>query len=155
MISGNLGSGIVIVGSSANTVADNRIGTNAAGTAAIGNGGDGILIAGRSRGNEIGGTAFIDSVTGKANNPTGSKGTVPPVFVVPPLGNLISGNGGDGVLIDTGSLGNVLNGNFIGTTANGDGVSAMPATACGSTGRPATRWWAARSSITRSSITTS
>ena len=122
MISGKLGSGIVLFGSSANTVVANRIGTNAAGTAAIGNGGDGILIAAGSRGNEIGGTAFIDSVTGNVNNPTGNKGTVAPVFVVPPLGNLISGNGGDGVLIDTGSLGNVLTGNFIGTTANGDGA---------------------------------
>ena len=61
-------------------------------------------------------------MTGKANNPTGSKGTVTPVFVVPPLGNLISGNGGNGVMIDTGSRGNVLNGNFIGTTASGDGA---------------------------------
>jgi parallel beta-helix repeat protein len=122
VISGNRGSGIVLVGSSANTVVDNRIGTNAAGTSAIANRGDGIRIARGSRGNEIGGTAFIDKVTGTANNPTGSKGTVTPVFVVPPLGNLISGNGGNGVLIETGSLGNVLNGNFIGTTASGDGA---------------------------------
>ena len=122
VISGNRGSGIVLVGSSANTVVDNRIGTNAAGTSAIANAGDGIRIASGSRGNEIGGTAFTDKVTGKANNPTGSKGTVTPVFVVPPLGNLISGNGGNGVMIETGSLGNVLNGNFIGTTASGDGA---------------------------------
>ena len=61
-------------------------------------------------------------MTGQANNPTGSKGTVTPVFVVPPLGNLISGNGGNGVMIDAGSRGNVLNGNFIGTTASGDGA---------------------------------
>jgi parallel beta-helix repeat protein len=122
VISGNRGSGIALVGSSANTVVDNRIGTNPAGTSAIANRGDGIRIARGSRGNEIGGTAFIDRVTGKANNPTGSKGTVPPVFVVPPLGNLISGNGGNGVKIETGSRGNVLNGNFIGTTASGDGA---------------------------------
>ena len=122
VISGNRGSGIALVGSSANTVVANRIGTNAAGTSAIANGGDGILLTGRSRGNEIGGTAFIDSVTGEVNDPTGDKGTVTPVFVVPPLGNLISGNGGNGVLIDGGSLGNVLNGNFIGTTASGDGA---------------------------------
>ena len=43
-----------------------------------------------------------------------------PVFVVPPLGNLISGNAQHGVLIDAGSQNNVLNGNFVGTTANGD-----------------------------------
>ncbi len=122
VISGNRGSGIVLAGSSANTVVANRIGTNAAGTSAIANRGDGIWITQRSRGNEIGGTAFVDTVTGKTNNPTGSKGTVTPVFVVPPLGNLISGNGGNGVMIDTGSLDNMLNGNFIGTTASGDGA---------------------------------
>ena len=122
VISGNRGSGIVLVGSSANTLVDNRIGTNAAGTAAIANRGDGIRITRGSRGNEIGGTAFVDTVTGKANNPTGSKGTVTPVFVVPPLGNLISGNRGNGLTIETGSLDNVLNGNFIGTTASGDGA---------------------------------
>jgi parallel beta-helix repeat protein len=120
VISGNRRSGIVLAGSSWNTVVDNRIGTNAAGTWAIANRGDGIRITGRSRGNEIGGTAFVDTVTGQANNPTGSKGTVTPVFVVPPLGNLISGNGGSGVMINDGSTGNVLNGNFIGTTASGD-----------------------------------
>ena len=122
VISGNRGSGIVLVGSSANTVVDNRIGTNAAGTSGIANRGDGIRMTQGSRGNEIGGTAFVDTVTGKANNPTGSKGTVTPVFVVPPLGNLISGNDGSGLTIETRSLDNALNGNFIGTTASGDGA---------------------------------
>ncbi len=122
VISGNRGSGIGLVGSSANTVVANRIGTNAAGTSAIPNLSDGIWITQGSRGNEIGGTAFTDTATGDVNNPTGSKGTVTPVFVVPPLGNLISGNGGNGVWIGNGALGNVLNGNFIGTTASGDGA---------------------------------
>jgi parallel beta-helix repeat protein len=122
VISGNRLNGIELGGSSSNTVVDNRIGTNPAGTSAIPNGGDGIYITHGSRGNEIGGTAFVNTVTGQANNPTGSKGTVTPVFVVPPLGNLISGNGRNGVLIDTGSRGNELNGNFIGTTASGDGA---------------------------------
>ena len=122
VISGNRGSGIALVGSSANTVVANRIGTNAAGTSAIANLSDGIWITQGSRDNEIGGIAFTDSATGDVNNPTGSKGTVPPVFVVPPLGNLISGNGGNGVMIGKGSRGNALNGNFIGTTASGDGA---------------------------------
>ena len=122
VISGNRLNGIELDGSSSNTLVDNRIGTNAAGTSAIANGGDGIYITHGSRGNEIGGTAYVNTVTGQANNPTGSKGTVTPVFVVPPLGNLISGNSRNGVLIDTGSRGNVLNGNFIGTTASGDGA---------------------------------
>ncbi len=120
VISGNRLNGIELDGSSSNTVVANRIGTNAAGTSAIANRGDGIYITAGSRGNEIGGTAFVNTVTHQANNPTGSKGTVPPVFVVPPLGNLISGNDGNGVVIDDGSRGNVLNGNFIGTTASGD-----------------------------------
>jgi parallel beta-helix repeat protein len=122
VISDNGINGIELDGSSSNTVADNRIGTNPAGTSAIPNEGDGIYITHGSQGNEIGGTAYVDSATGKTNNPTGNKGTVTPVFVVPPLGNLISGNGRNGVLIDTDSHGNELNGNFIGTTASGDGA---------------------------------
>lgn len=118
VISGNAGNGITL--GSLNTVQDNRIGTNPAGTAGIPNRDNGIRIVGRSYANEIGGTAFVDSATGQANNPTGSKGTVTPVFVVPPLGNLISSNGLNGVLIDDGAGHNQLNGNFIGTTANGD-----------------------------------
>jgi hypothetical protein len=120
VISANSGSGIVLSGAGGDTVAANRIGTNAAGTTAMGNGGDGILITRRADGNEIGGTAYTDPKTGQANNPTGSKGTVTPVFVVPPLGNLISGNRGDGVQINGGSSGNVLNGNFIGTSESGN-----------------------------------
>jgi parallel beta-helix repeat protein len=122
VISGNAGSGILLAGSQRNTVVSNRIGTNAAGSAAIANGGAGIWITAGSGGNEIGGTEFIDSATGQANDPTGEKGTVTPVFVVPPLGNLISGNAGNGVLIDAGSKNNALNGNFIGTAADGDGA---------------------------------
>jgi hypothetical protein len=118
VISGNQGNGITL--GSLNTVQDNRIGTNPAGTAGIPNRDNGIRIVGRSYANEIGGTAFVNPATGQVNNPTGSKGTVTPVFVVPPLGNLISSNGFNGVLIDDGAGHNQLNGNFIGTTANGD-----------------------------------
>ncbi len=121
VISGNAGSGIVLAGSSGNTVAANRIGTDPSGQSSIANGGNGIwLTAGADR-NEIGGTAYVDQATGQTNNPTGSKGTVTPVFVVPPDGNLISGNAANGVLIDRMSSGNSLNGNFVGTTADGDG----------------------------------
>jgi parallel beta-helix repeat protein len=120
VISGNSGGGIVLSGSSGNVVVANRIGTNPQGTARIGNGGNGITLTRGASGNEIGGTAFTDTATGKVNNPTGDKGTVPPVFVVPPLGNLISGNSGNGILIHAGSRNNALNGNFVGTTADGD-----------------------------------
>jgi len=120
LISANRGAGIVLTGSSHDTIAANRIGTNAAGTARMGNGGAGIELVRRASHNEIGGTEYTDPSTGQANNPTGDKGTVPPVFVTPPLGNLISGNGADGVLIAGGSRKNVLNGNFIGTAASGN-----------------------------------
>jgi hypothetical protein len=120
VISGNTGNGLSMHESSGNIVVDDYIGTNATGTAAISNSGDGIWMTTASHDNEIGGTAYVDTATGQINNPTGNKGTVPEVYVVPPLGNLISGNGQNGVRIDIGSRNNVLNGNFIGTTANGD-----------------------------------
>ncbi len=120
VISGNGGNGLVLDGSWGNTVVSNRIGTNRGGSVRIGNGGAGILITEGSDGNEIGGTAFVDKSTGQANNPTGDKGTTTPVFVVPPLGNLVSANRGSGIIIADGSRSNVLNGNFVGTTADGD-----------------------------------
>ncbi len=120
VISGNTGNGIILAGSSRNTVVANRIGTNPSGTWAIGNGGNGLAITGPSSRNEIGGTEFVDRATGQVNNPTGDKGTETPVFVVPALGNLISGNDHNGVLIAVGAHSNSLNGNFIGTTADGD-----------------------------------
>ena len=70
----------MLSGSSGDTVAANRIGTNAAGTFAIPNGGDGILLTEAARDNVIGRTDFTDAATGQANNPTGSKGKVTPVF---------------------------------------------------------------------------
>lgn len=120
VISGNSGDGIVIDGSSDNTLVDNYIGTDPTGTTAIANGGSGVVMMNGAANNLIGGTAYTDSNTGEENNPTGTKGTVPAVIVTPPLGNLISGNTGNGVLIETGSNNNVLSGNFIGTTASGD-----------------------------------
>ncbi len=121
VISGNTGNGISFHGTSANTVVANRIGTDPTGATAIGNGANGIWITAASSGNEIGGTVFTDSATGLTNNPTGNKGTIAATFIVPPLGNQVSGNHLNGILIDTGSQTNVLNGNFVGTTANGDG----------------------------------
>jgi parallel beta-helix repeat protein len=122
VISGNAGNGISFDGSSGSTLVDNRVGTNPAGTAAIANGGNGIWLTSSSNGNQIGGTAFVDTSTGAVNDPTGDKGTVTPVFVVPPLGNLISGNKANGILIDSNSQRNILNGNFVGTSADGNGA---------------------------------
>jgi hypothetical protein len=120
VISANGGNGIVLAGSSDDTVADNRIGTSPAGTAAMGNARDGILITGPADRNEIGGTDYTDPRTGAVNNPTGTKGTVPPVFVVPAQGNLVSGNRGNGVELSGGPRHNTLNGNFVGTIASGN-----------------------------------
>ena len=120
LISGNGGDGIEINGSSGNTVQSNLIGVNRAGTAAIKNDGNGILITAAASNNTIGGTAYYDSTTQQTNNPTGNKGTVPIVYIRPPQGNVISGNERNGVLIDNFSENNVLSGNFIGTSTSGN-----------------------------------
>jgi hypothetical protein len=92
LISGNRTAGILITGGSNNNqVLGNKIGTNAAGTAAVGNI-DGIRVTGN--GNTIGGTA------------SGA-------------GNLISGNRLHGV--DIFGISNLMLGNSIGTTAGGNG----------------------------------
>jgi parallel beta-helix repeat protein len=118
VVSGNTGNGVSLHDAATNTIAANRIGTNPAGTAALGNGRNGIWLTAGSSGNEIGGTVYTNAA-GQSNDPTGNKGTATPTFVIPALGNLISGNGADGVLIDTLSVNNTLNGNFIGTNAAG------------------------------------
>jgi len=108
VISGNGGNGITLHKASGNQIAMNYIGTDAAGTADLGNAENGILVKRRSAGNMIGGEA-----TG-GNSPTNG------VFVRPPQGNLISGNDANGVLINGRSTGNQLSGNFIGTAASGN-----------------------------------
>ena len=93
VISGNNNIGINILTSS-NTIQGNRIGTNAAGTAILGNTNDGIRIN-NVPDNTIGGTA------------AGSR-------------NLISGNGLYGIfIIGTSASGNTILGNYIGTDVNG------------------------------------
>ena len=120
LISGNSGAGIVISTGSKNTVVANRIGTDATGTSKVANRGHGIVLKKGAAENTIGGNEYTDAATGQTNDPTGDKGRVTPVFVVPPLGNLVSGNRGDGVHLTSGARKNVLSGNFIGTTADGN-----------------------------------
>jgi len=120
VISMNGQNGITIDGGSDNFIVANRIGTDPTGTIDYGNDQNGIWLTGGTTGNTIGGTAYIDTATGAVNDPTGDKGTVTAIFVVPPLGNQISGNTANGVLIDSRSENNVLNGNFIGTTTDGN-----------------------------------
>jgi parallel beta-helix repeat protein len=93
VISGN-GNGIEIInGSTGNQVLGNYIGTNAAGTAPISNGNNGITINGVSN-NVIGGTA-------------------------PGAGNVVSGNNNAGVAMFNGATGNLVQGNYVGTSASG------------------------------------
>ncbi len=110
VISGNWGNGITIdgFGTDANFVQGNYIGTNSDGTAPIRNDGDGVAVTGSARSNTIGGDDGLDA------------------------GNVISGNGGNGVTIDGyNTNANKVWGNCIGTDDQssteigngGDGVS--------------------------------
>lgn len=85
---------------------------------------NGILVA--SAFNTIGGDEVGLNTNGQPNNPPGRitdrfpTGTTAPVFVRPPQGNVISGNGGDGVRIrGENARFNLLEGNFIGTDVTG------------------------------------
>ncbi len=98
VISGNSGSGIVIIGSNSNVITGNLIGTNAAGTVALGNVGDGILITDNSANNTIGGTAVG-------------------------AGNTIADNGGSAVSVASGN-GNSILGNAI--LQNTTGINLNP-----------------------------
>lgn len=86
VISGNTGQGVDI-STNGNVVAGNKIGTNPAGTAALGNGNGGVRISGAAQSNFIG---YL---------------------------NVISGNTGDGVAIVGNSDGNYVLGNTIGLNA--------------------------------------
>ena len=105
LISGNTEDGVEIGGSgtSGTLVEGNYIGTDVTGTIAVGN-----LIAG------------VEIDAGASANTIGGSASSAASFV-----NLISGNGFAGVLIEgSGTEGNVVAGNWIGTTNSGD--SALP-----------------------------
>ncbi|MDI1283032.1 MAG: right-handed parallel beta-helix repeat-containing protein [Reyranella sp.] len=136
VISANGGNGITLQGSDDNTIVSNRIGTSVDGTSALANGSNGIHLTGGADGNTIGGTITGNDASGDPNNPTGNKGDASAIVIVaPPLGNLVSGNAGDGIRIDSGSTGNTLSGNYVGTTTGGtsalgnqgDGVAIVDA----------------------------
>lgn len=97
VISGNASHGIVITGTAATdiVVTGNYVGTNAAGTSAIANGGIGIYVKSGASSNTIGGTTASDR-------------------------NIVSGNINDGVRLDgAGTSSNVVAGNYIGVDVNG------------------------------------
>ena len=101
LISGNVGDGVHIDGLGGGTlrdsvVAGNLIGTDATGALALGNGGDGVVIANGATANTIGGV-----LAGAANT--------------------VSGNGGSGLhVVGAGTDANRIAGNRIGTSAAGD-----------------------------------
>ncbi len=100
VISGNTRNGVEITaaGTSGNLVAGNFLGTTAAGTAALGNGFNGVEIDSDASSNTIGGTAATAR-------------------------NVISGNPGNGVLVEN-STDDVIQGNLIGTGVAGS--AAVP-----------------------------
>jgi parallel beta-helix repeat protein len=95
IISSNGVNGVHLAGASLdNVVAGNFIGTDVSGAKPLGNADSGVCVQGRSNGNTIGGAAAG-------------------------AGNIISANGASGVLLDTGSKGNVIKGDMIGTDVTG------------------------------------
>ncbi len=95
VIVGNGRSGVFLSGASGNLVQGNSIGTDASGRVALPNAVDGVFLADAASANVIGGTA------------TGA-------------GNVISGNARVGVfLLGSGTSGNLVQGNGIGTDATG------------------------------------
>lgn len=102
LVSGNQGPGIAFDGSTAPVVAGNVIGLNASGEFAMGNAGNGITL--HDAPNAVIG---VQGTTGR---------------------NVISGNAGHGVAVETGSGNAAINGNYIGLRVDGTGVSpANPA----------------------------
>jgi CSLREA domain-containing protein len=97
VISGNTGNGVEITNAYVNTVKGNFIGTNSAGTGAVANGANGLVISG-GESNVIGGSAAEDR-------------------------NIISGNADDGIRLDNTGV-NTIKGNRIGT--NAAGTAAVP-----------------------------
>jgi titin len=108
LVSGNdtwAGVYLVDAGTADNRIQGNRIGTDAAGTAPLGNSPDGVRLQGGASNNTIGTDA--DEVADAAE------------------GNLISGNVQSGVVLNSaGTTGNVVAGNRIGT--NVTGTAAVP-----------------------------
>jgi hypothetical protein len=125
VISGNTQAGVYLSGSSAlsNLVIGNYIGTNPAGSAAIPNGWDGVMLAYEANNNTVGGDSAAErnvisgntrhgvliSYTGTANN------TVSGNYIgVDATGLLALGNGEYGIILDNGVLGNVVGGSLPG-----------------------------------------
>ena len=94
----NFSRGIELYDSSNNTIQGNYVGTNAAGTAALGNAGAGIGVDGSP------GVASDNNLIGGA---------------VAGAGNLCSGGGTEGIYVSVDSNANTIQGNFVGVSAAG------------------------------------
>ncbi len=101
IISGNAGNGLIISETSNTLVYGNYFGLDAAGTAAIGNGANGIYISGGSANNLVG-----DGTTAGRN--------------------VMSANGDNGIeIVDSGTNSNEVNNNYLGLDANGAETAGM------------------------------
>jgi CSLREA domain-containing protein len=94
LISGNTQNGVALSGGTpGTTLEDNLIGTDAAGTGDLGNGGSGVIV-------------HAGSVTSQVL-----------------LNNVIAGNSGSGVSLSSGTTGVIIEGNRIGVTAGGSAMA--------------------------------
>jgi hypothetical protein len=111
VISGNLRAGVVLQDASANLLQGNFIGTDASGKTAVPNDPSTLHLDG------------VDLLDGAVNNTIGGSSRLG-------QGNVIAGNGADGVFIsdyhnaNDPATGNLVEGNFIGTDATG--IAALP-----------------------------
>ena len=115
-------------------VAGNDIGTTPSGSAALANGGavqiDGSDVVGAGVVIEDGASNNLLGTSGQSADDAGER-------------NIISGNtNGEVDLYGTGTTGNVIAGNLIGTNAAGRPPSVATATACGWAAGPPTTGWA-------------
>lgn len=107
LISGNNGNGVLIadISTMGNQVLGNYIGTDASGMTALGNSKDGVVIG------------STPNIVGAGPNIIGGSNIIGGAAAA---GNLISGNGGNGVAIGSVfTIGNQVLGNFIGTDVTG------------------------------------
>lgn len=103
VISSNSGNGISIHGSAGDVIVANYIGTDVSGMIALGNAGSGIELDSGANGNTIGGTITFNNASD----------------LIPDT-NVISANGGDGVLFTGGASNNFAGSNFIGVDVTGN-----------------------------------
>ena len=119
IISGNTGPGIYVLNANGTKILSNRIGTDETGTTRIANGGTGIFLRNASMA-EIGRPNFATGTTTSSPNSGSTVGRAPTPTAGKFPGNVISGNGLNGILIDgAGSNGNVIAGNLIGLGFDG------------------------------------